>query len=203
MARPFKVAHSSDPSGSAAMIKTVVGYSSLLKKRYWQAFLSILASIFIVWHALAIIIGPAPGSYLMSKVYPIFKPYLVALHLNNEWGFFAPDPAKGTLLRYSVTDENGVEHVFKLTENLRRRDHTFLRYTSLYLTIGRNNEAFVASAKNYLCRQHADLNPRQLQFFMGHQLSITPDEIIEGHRALDDQHMQIEYLNAIDCEPKS
>ncbi|MGH1439072.1 MAG: hypothetical protein ACRBBR_03080 [Cellvibrionaceae bacterium] len=185
------------------MIKTVVGYSSLLKKRYWQAFLSILASIFIVWHALAIIIGPAPGSYLMSKVYPIFKPYLVALHLNNEWGFFAPDPAKGTLLRYSVTDENGVEHVFKLTENLRRRDHTFLRYTSLYLTIGRNNEAFVASAKNYLCRQHADLNPRQLQFFMGHQLSITPDEIIEGHRALDDQHMQIEYLNAIDCEPKS
>jgi len=184
------------------MIKTVIRHSSLLKKKYWQVFLSILASIFIVWHAFAIIIGPAPGSYVMSKVYPIFKPYLVALHLNNEWGFFAPDPAKGTLLRYSVTDSNGVEHVFKLTENLRRRDHTFLRYTSLYLTVGRNNEAFVLSAKDYLCRQHADLNPQQLQFFMGHQLSITPDEIIEGHRALDDQHMQIEYLNAINCEPE-
>lgn len=165
-----------------------------------QVTLRIVASLFITWQALAIIIGPAPGSYLMSKVYPIFKPYLVALHLNNEWGFFAPDPAKGTLLRYIVTDSQDNKHIFKLTENLKRSDHGFLRYTSLYLTVGRNNESFVASAKEYLCKKHKSIEAKSIQFFMGHQQSITPEEFIEGHRPLDDAYMDVEYLSVLDCE---
>lgn len=172
------------------------------KKTFKNRFLYLIASIFIVWHSLAIIIGPAPGSYLMSKVYPIFKPYLIAFHINNEWGFFAPDPAKGSLLRYIIVDDKNQEHVFKLTENLRRNGHGFLRYTSLYLTIARNNENFVVSAANYLCAKHNDINSKQIQFFMGHQQAITPDEFIAGHRPLDDKYMSVEYLPSLSCNNK-
>lgn len=171
-------------------------------RQYWQYFLTIVASLFIVWQSLAIIIGPAPGSYLMSKVYPIFKPYLVALHLNNEWGFFAPDPAKGSLLRYIVTDGTNTQHIFKLTEKLKRSDHGFLRYTSLYLTIGRKNEEYVDSATHYLCHLHKNLNPQKIQFFIGHQQSITPKQFLAGNRPLDDNHMEVEYLPPLLCEKK-
>ena len=181
------------------MMDTKLSATTQKHQGYWRSLIVVIASLFIIWQSLAIIIGPSPGSYVMGKVYPIFKPYLVALHLNNEWGFFAPDPARGTLLRYVVTDPKNTQHVFKLTENLKRSDHGFLRYTSQYLTIGRNNQNFISSATQYLCRRHQSLKPVQLQFFMGHQQTISPDEYVAGHRPLDDDFISIEYLTPMTC----
>ena len=70
-------------------------------------------SLFLLWHSLALVVGPAPGSYSMGKVYPIFKPYLQFLQIDTTWGFFSPEPGTGIVLRYDVEDSSGREYYFK------------------------------------------------------------------------------------------
>ena len=170
------------------------------RKSLQRKILKLLASVLLCWQALAILIAPSPGSYAMSKIYPLIKPYLVATHQNNEWSFFAPDPAKGTLLRYLLVDHTGQQHVFKLTENLQRSDSGFFRYASLYLSISRKNINVSDSAHRYLCIKHQEMRPSSIQFFMGHQLAISPKSFVAGHRPLGHQYMSLEYFASRSCE---
>lgn len=159
----------------------------------------VLASLFLIWHTLALVIGPAPGSELMSKIYPAFVPYLNGFNLNNQWGFFAPDPHAGSLLRYGLETRDGERQVFHLTENLGREDADFLRYTSLYLTLIRQPQSYMKAAAKYLCRRHRALKPLAIQFFAGHQLRIGPEQFVAGSRPLQDDYMSVEYFEPIAC----
>lgn len=162
--------------------------------------LYLLASLFLVWHTLALVIGPAPGSSLMGHIYPAFVPWLNSLNLNNQWGFFAPDPHAGSLPRYIVESADGGEQVVRLSETLQRSDAGFLRYSSLYLSLARQREPYLQAAAQYLCRQHRAQVPIAIHFFVGHQLRVGPEQYREGARPLQDDYMTVEYFEPIACE---
>jgi hypothetical protein len=158
-----------------------------------------LASIFLIWHLLAIFIGPAPGSYTMGKIYPKFVPYLNSFNLNNEWGFFAPDPHSGSLARYIVEDKQGKQFVFKLNEAEHRNDPAFLRRSSFYLTMIRKRQPYLTAGLEHLCQRHAEMKPAGVQLFVGHQIIVSHDDYLKGGRPLQDNFINLEYFEALKC----
>src|SRR5262249_55067900 len=75
------------------------------------------ASLFVVWHAFALVVAPFPPSYLSGSVHAAIFPYLSVLYLDTDWNFFAPTPAPGRFVRYVVQARDGSSHVFRLTED--------------------------------------------------------------------------------------
>ena len=54
-------------------------------------------SLWLAYHVAGIIAAPAsvsPSSELARSAWTLFQPYLQALHLNNGYHFFAPEPAQ-------------------------------------------------------------------------------------------------------------
>src|SRR5688572_32655797 len=91
-----------------------------------------VGSAAVAWVAAAMIVGAAPGSSTMAKVYPLFQPFLQTFDMQHDWGFFAPDPGTGHVVRYEVRDAGGEVHAFALTEELDRWDPAYFRFTTLY-----------------------------------------------------------------------
>jgi hypothetical protein len=159
----------------------------------------VAASLFVLWHGLAMVVAAGPPSHAMANVYPIFRPYLRALQLDNQWGFFSPAPGNGRALRYTVEDAAGGSHQFRLTEELDRRHPLFFRYTTLYANIEPDLPHYVTSAARHLCRRHADLTPVRVTFVVRHQLSISADSYAAGHRPLDEDYTRSESLEPVAC----
>ena len=160
-----------------------------------------LASLFVIWHAAAIMIAPAPRSYIKEQIYPWFAPYLTLFYLDNPWAFFAPDPATGRLLRYTLEDAAGQKQDFLLSEALSRLDPASLRYVSLYLSIADKKPGYVDSAAKYLCRQHAALKPHAVAFTVAHQVYIPPIAYRSGVRPLHNGFVHYEFLPPVECTP--
>jgi hypothetical protein len=77
---------------------------------------SAVAVAFSVWHLLAIASCLGPDSYLLTKINPLVRPYLLALKVDQNWSMFAPEPlaedrriiaeitmADGTMIRKDMT----------------------------------------------------------------------------------------------------
>jgi hypothetical protein len=137
------------------------------------------------------LIGAGPGSDTMSKVYPVVEPLLDFLNIDNEWGFFAPNPDVGTVVRYRVVDGSGATHELELHESLDRLDPMFLRYTTLYIAIVENADDYEPGAVRYLCRRHADLEPRSIAIVVAEQAVVTPEEFVAGTGILDGLDIEI------------
>ncbi len=157
----------------------------------------LLFSLFCVWHVLVLVIGPAPGSYSMAKVWPYFRPYLKVFHLENYWAFFAPNPSSGVLFRYILQDDEGNITWFKFTEAMRKSDPNFLRHTSLQNDLENESPWFRHAFADWLSRRHADLNPRYVQYLFCYQKPIYRDDWMKGHRPLDDDFMTFRYSEVI------
>jgi hypothetical protein len=158
-----------------------------------------MASIFLVWQSLVILMGPAPGSHTMGKIYPYFKPYMKILHLENYWAFFAPNPYQGEILRYIVQDQQGEYHVFKLNEELHRNAPSYFRYTTLYGKLTDAESPYTASMIQYLCRRHADLQPANITIMIGYQQFLKAGDYLQGIRPLSTDHMEVEYHEPMSC----
>jgi Fe-S-cluster formation regulator IscX/YfhJ len=126
------------------------------------------------------LVAAAPGSATMAEVYPLFRPFLRAFDLEHDWGFFAPDPGTGHVVRYEVRDAAGDMHAFALTEELDRWDPAYFRRTTLYTKISSSDSDYAAGAVRWLCRRHADLDPRSIRFVVAHQQPVAPEEFLDG-----------------------
>jgi hypothetical protein len=137
------------------------------------------------------LVGAGPGSDTMGKIYPVVEPLLDLFGVDNEWGFFAPNPDVGTVVRYRVVDGRGREHEHALHEDLDRSDPMFLRYTTLFMAIADNPETYEPGAVRYLCRRHADLDPRSIAIVVAEQAVVTPEEFLEGTGILDGLEIEV------------
>src|SRR5262249_3419303 len=75
----------------------------------------IVMSVFVVWHSLAIVIGPAPeSSVTVQGLRVLLRPYLTLLRLDNAWDFFSPTVSSMRMsqFRYVIEDEVGNEFTF-------------------------------------------------------------------------------------------
>jgi len=71
-------------------------------------------SLFVVWHTIAMVVAPAPGtSDLIEGLRTVLDPYLYFFKLDNECNFVAPDideegrDPPGVILRYVIKDQSG------------------------------------------------------------------------------------------------
>ena len=68
-----------------------------------------LATLFILFHLLAVLVYPNPYSVLARYVQPIINPYGNLFGLNTTWQFFSPDPGQLRHIEYDVIVEDGEE----------------------------------------------------------------------------------------------
>lgn len=145
-----------------------------------------LGSMFVTLFVLGLLIAAGPGSYTMSKVYPVMQPTLAVVNIDNDWGFFAPDPGPGSIARYVVRDGSGRTHEFGMSETVPRWSAAYFRYTTLYMAVAQSPEYYLPGAVAYLCRQHEALDPVSITVILANQQDITAEEFVAGKRPMDD-----------------
>lgn len=135
------------------------------------------------WHAAAILLGPAPGSYLKAQIDPWTLPYLRLLNLDNRWAFFAPDPAAGLIVSVRYRWADGSLREAQLTRALERSHPAYLRYSSLLSAIARPSQGVAASAARHLCHLYTEATA--LQFVVERQTAPGADEVAAGASPLE------------------
>lgn len=160
------------------------------------------ASLFVVWHAFALVVAPFPPSYLSGSVHAAIFPYLSVLYLDTDWNFFAPTPAPGRFVRYVVQAGDGSSHAFRLTED-RRPGPSAMRLRKVYDGIHPDRPEHYASVGRFLCRRHAGLEPVTVTFSVHRQIPITPEAYVAGRRPLDADLVEVETLSPVSCADPS
>lgn len=158
-------------------------------------------SLFLLWHSLALVVGPAPGSYSMGKIYPAFKPYLEFLQMDNSWGFFSPEPGPGIVLRYDIEDTSGREYHFKPFEGTDRTGSIGLRRSALGYRLSLD-DSFKESFARLLCRKHANLASVKVRLILIRQKLLSPEAYASGHRPLDEDFIRADPSEPYACGPE-
>ena len=175
----------------------------LLRSKRWRGLLTYtVMSVFVGWHTLAMMVGPAPDSDSMRWFYPPFKPYLTVFHLNGGWAFFAPNVLRGVLLRYTLEDTTGKRHVFEPTMTMNRIGPLNLRITLQYRNLMIFPQIYGDAAAAGLCRQHASLHPVAISFVAIEQKAFWPKDYKNGKRPLDAAFVTVKPLKRVQC-PRS
>lgn len=148
----------------------------------------------VVLYVGGLLLAAGPSSTLVDDAYEVAYPALELANINNDWGFFSPDPGPGDLPRYEVVDGDGTLHRFAWMEALERADPAYFRYTTLIVNIADEPEAYGDAAARFLCRKHADLRPRKIIFTIAHQLDKYPEEVAAGATITDDMPLEKLYF---------
>ena len=164
--------------------------------------LATLASAFILWHSLGIIfVGPGPDSDLYRILRPWYEPYLRFFHLDNNWGFYAPNPIHGTFLRYVVRFPDGSRE-FELSEKFQKHDPAYFRHTLLLKNLrwdSSQTTVYRQSIAQFLCTQHE--GARQITLVAYDQTKFTAEDFISGQHPLDPKRLERKTLgNPINCQ---
>ena len=61
----------------------------------------------VVLYVGGLLLAAGPSSTLIDDAYEVAYPALELANINNDWGFFSPDPGPGDLPRYEVVDGEG------------------------------------------------------------------------------------------------
>lgn len=157
------------------------------------------AVVFALWHAAAITIAPYPDSEIRRVLHPLFEPYLRLGYLDHRWTFFGPRPDAGRIVRYEVLLDDGIAREFALTEAVARGGPGWFRWLRLFDRVSTGEAALQRSGTAYLCRRHADLQPRAIRFIVLHQLTPSPQLYLAGVRPTDPEALAREPGQPIAC----
>lgn len=143
------------------------------------------AIAFLVWHGATIVVGPYPDSEVGEKLRPLFEPYLRIGYLDHAWTFFGPQPDAGRLVRYELILSDGTVREYPLSEAVDRRSPNWFRWMRVFDRVATGGRELQDGAAEYLCRRHAELEPRALRFVVLHQLTLSPELHRAGVRPVD------------------
>jgi hypothetical protein len=160
--------------------------SKVLSERWARRLTYGLMSVFVTFHAVALIVGPAPRDNLIATTLrPVVDPYLDLLYLNVGWGFFAP-VGMTSEFRYSVVDADGKKHTFMPTRGLAWYYPGSLWVKDRFRTIAQFSERYGPGFIAEACRAHADLRPKEVILFeLMQEKLLTPEDYKAGKAALD------------------
>jgi len=139
----------------------------------------------VVLYVGGLLLAAGPPADVVVDAYEFAYPALELGNVNNDWGFFSPDPGPGDLPRYEVVDGDGRTHPFGWMEDLDRWDPAFFRYTTLFVNVMDDPEVYGDGAAAFLCREHADLEPRKIVFTVAHQRDRSPADVLAGRGILE------------------
>lgn len=155
----------------------------------------------IVTYVAGLVLAAAPSSELVDDLYEVAYPALELANVNNDWGFFSPDPGPADVPRYEVIDSDGKRHAFEMMEALDRWDPAYFRYTTLFVGVVDSPEAYGDGATAFLCRRHADLDPYKIVYVVARQADHYPADVLDGADIMD--HAEVDRLYFRHCDPST
>jgi hypothetical protein len=172
--------------------------------RWGRRLTYLLMSVVVGWHALAIVISPAPGnSEAVQALRSVLEPYLSALRLDNAWGFFAPNVGKQTEFRYIIEDAAGKEHRFTPDREPARSLAAYVMWREFrYVYDGLLAEAEDRgdAAGALLCRKHAALHPVSVTLVeIQYNKDYWREDAIRGKRPTDPEFTTENPIKRIEC----
>jgi len=146
-----------------------------------------LMSAFVIWHSIAITVGPAPRESDIAKaISPLVDPYLNMIYLNVGWGFFAP-VGFTSQVRFIIETTDGKKQTIAPTTNLPFYAPSTLwikdRLRGLALTM--QDEANAARVIADLCREYVQLKPVRISMIeVTQEKYLTPADHLAGKHPL-------------------
>lgn len=173
---------------------------SIIFERWRGPILYVLMSVFVAWHSVCLIVGPAPqGSALAQALRPLIDPYLDLLSLNVKWGFFAP-VGMTTEFRYIVIDGAGSVHTFRPTSGLAWYHPSKLWTIDRYRTIAQRPGVYGHRLIAEYCRKHARLKPVEIKLLqVAQEKDFLPVHHLAGQNPLDPEFATTETLRTEKC----
>jgi hypothetical protein len=159
----------------------------------------LLASAFLAWHVLAMVIAPAPyDSVSVRTLRAALQPYLTLFRLDNPWNFFAPT-IDGSQLRYALEDAAGARRTVSPTEGLSWVNPDYIWFRAWHYAIIDNPEIYADSAAALLCRKHASFHPVSITFLWYQQRGFTPADQVHGKHPMDPEFVTINPRATVKC----
>lgn len=174
---------------------------SSIVPEYWRGpIVYVVMSIFVAWHAICLIVGPAPQDNTIARALrPLVEPYLNLLYLNVEWGFFAP-VGMSAEFRYIIVDDGGREHTFRPTTGLAWYHPSKLWIFDRYRTIAQRSDAYDKRLIAEYCRKHANLAPVEVRLLeVSQEKEFLPEDHLAGKTALDSEFAKTLILKIGNC----
>ena len=168
-------------------------------KRTWKRLIYIVASAFLAWHTLALIIGPAPDSYVTRAFRVVMQPYLTLFRLDSEWAFFAPTTGEGARLRYIIEDASGNSHTFAPAAELNWFHPNYFWFRAWYYAIIDYPEVQADFAAAKFCHKHAALHPVAITFLDAQEERYTRDDRLSGDSRMDPRFFTVTTLKRVEC----
>lgn len=156
-------------------------------------------SLLLVWHCLAMIVGPAPDSDLTDAARNVMGPYLDAFRLEHSWSFFAPDVRLYPDFRYIVQDSSGQDHLFEPTAGLNRFRPSDIWIEDWYTNVADEPDIYAEATAMRLCREHAALRPAQISLIEAERVDFTPDDERSGKHLHDPEFENEIFLGTFAC----
>ena len=171
----------------------------MASKMWRQRLAYVVMSIFVAWHTLAMVVAPAPESYLTKSLRGILQPYLTLFRLDDKWDFFAPNIGAGTRFRYVIEDQAGEKHTFYPTAKVSWLGPNFFWTRFWYYGIMDDPETFADYAVGYFCRRHADLHPVAISLVELREKKFTPSDLLSGKLPTDPEFYTVTTVKHDQC----
>lgn len=178
----------------------------------WPLSWRIAASVALVWHLVALLIGPISlppsilGEAARTAAGGVYQAYLEAAFLDHAYKFFAPDPGPSHLIRYELVFDDG-EPRSGVFPNLKEQWPRLLYHRHLMLSeslggfspdpdlppdtpweklpLSPRQQAYARSYANHLLKAHG---AREVALFLVQHRFPDPAEV-EGGMQLDDPRL--------------
>jgi len=175
-------------------------FTAIFPERWRGPIVYVLMSVFVAWHAICLIVGPAPHrSAIALALRPLVNPYLDLISLNVEWGFFAP-VGDATEFRYLIIDSAGKTHTFRPTSGLTWYHPSKLWTIDRYRTIMQRPDVYGDRLIAEYCRKRAALNPVEIKLLQVMQeKAFLPLDHLAGKTPLDPEFATTETLRTKKC----
>jgi hypothetical protein len=161
----------------------------------WRDRLFYLAmSLFVSWHATAIVLAPAPDSSPpVASLRALFGPYFALFRLENTWGFFE-NINRSAQFRYVIKDADGKEHIFVPVDEFNWYHPRYNWFERTYWAIMEHPELHGDYFTAFFCRQHAALKPVAVTLLLVLEQEFRPEDQLRGHKPLDPEFITVDTL---------
>lgn len=158
-----------------------------------------LMSLFVVWHTLAMVVAPAPDSYLSKSLRKVLQPYLTLFRLDSQWDFFAPNVGDGSRLRYIVEGQDGQRNTFNPAERLSWLHPNFFWVRAWYYAIMDDPDLYADDAVARFCKLHAALHPAAITLLEVEEERFTREDLLRGKSRNDSAFFNVKTIKRIKC----
>jgi hypothetical protein len=168
--------------------------------KLWRARLLYLAmSVFVLWHATAIVVAPLPNeSVPVDSLRRLFRPYLTLFRLESTWSFFESIP-RLPQFRYTIRDAKGKEHTFVPVDEFSWYHPRYNWFERIYLLIMYSPESFGEHFAPMFCRRHAALEPVSITYLLIQGGDFRPEDRLAGNHPLSSGFYKVEPTMTVDC----